>query len=124
MNEVGVVMGGGERLGGLVWEGVGGEGYGVGVVDIERENGVVFREEGCVGEGEEECGVRVVWRRRVGEMVKLVNEVGFGGMGFIVDWGKVNCGLWEEGLRGKWGVDIGGRVEKEWEGGLVGKDVC
>ena len=90
---------------------------------IETHNGVVFTQQACVAEGEQESPLTVLSRTTLAEILKFVNEVPFAAIRFILDSAKLNCALSQEGLSGKWGLHIGATLEKQCERGLLAKDL-
>lgn len=93
------------------------------IVHIETHNGVVFTQQACVAEGEQESPLTVLSRTTLAEILKFVNEVPFAAIRFILDSAKLNCALSQEGLSGKWGLHIGATLEKQCERGLLAKDL-
>ncbi|CSF72204.1 cysteine desulfidase [Shigella sonnei] len=93
------------------------------IVRIETHNGVVFTQQACVAEGEQESPLTVLSRTTLAEILKFVNEVPFAAIRFILDSAKLNCALSQEGLSGKWGLHIGATLEKQCERGLLAKDL-
>lgn len=73
------------------------------IVHIETHNGVVFTQQACVTEGEQESPLTVLSRTTLAEILKFVNEVPFAAIRFILDSAKLNCALSQEGLSGNWG---------------------
>ncbi len=80
---------------------------------IETHNGVVFTQQACVTEGEQESPLTVLSRTTLAEILKFVNEVPFAAIRFILDSAKLNCALSQEGLSGNWGLHIGATLEKQ-----------
>ncbi|HCP9195323.1 TPA: serine dehydratase subunit alpha family protein [Escherichia coli] len=93
------------------------------IVHIETHNGVVFTQQACVAEGEQESPLTVLSRTTLAEILKFVNEVPFAAIRFILDSAKLNCALSQEGLSGKWGLHIGATLEKQCGRGLLAKDL-
>ncbi len=93
------------------------------IVHIETHDGVVFTQQACVAEGEQESPLTVLSRTTLAEILKFVNEVPFAAIRFILDSAKLNCALSQEGLSGKWGLHIGATLEKQCERGLLAKDL-
>lgn len=89
---------------------------------IETHDGVVFTQQACVAEGEQEFLLTVLFRTTLAEILKFVNEVLFAAICFIFDFAKLNCALLQEGLSGKWGLHIGATLEKQCARGLLAKD--
>lgn len=79
------------------------------IVHIETHNGVVFTQQACVAEGEQESPLTVLSRTTLAEILKFVNEVPFAAIRFILDSAKLNCALSQEGLSGKWGCILARR---------------
>lgn len=73
------------------------------IVHIETHNGVVFTQQACVAEGEQESPLTVLSVTTLAEILKFVNEVPFAAIRFILDSAKLNCALSQEGLSGNWG---------------------
>lgn len=90
---------------------------------IETHNGVVFTQQACVTEGEQESPLTVLSRTTLAEILKFVNEVPFAAIRFILDSAKLNCALSQEGLSGNWGLHIGATLEKQCARGLLAKDL-
>ncbi|MDB6984223.1 serine dehydratase subunit alpha family protein [Escherichia coli] len=88
-----------------------------------QANGVVFTQQACVTEGEQESPLTVLSRTTLAEILKFVNEVPFAAIRFILDSAKLNCALSQEGLSGKWGLHIGATLEKQCARGLLAKDL-
>lgn len=84
---------------------------------------MVFTQQACVAEGEQESPLTVLSRTTLAEILKFVNEVPFAAIRFILDSAKLNCALSQEGLSGKWGLHIGATLEKQCERGLLAKDL-
>lgn len=93
------------------------------IVHIETHNGVVFTQQACVAEGEQESPLTVLSRTTLAEILKFVNEVPFAAIRFILDSAKLNCALSQEGLSGNWGLHIGATLEKQCARGLLAKDL-
>lgn len=93
------------------------------IVHIETHDGVVFTQQACVAEGEQESPLTVLSRTTLAEILKFVNEVPFAAIRFILDSAKLNCALSQEGLSGKWGLHIGATLEKQCARGLLAKDL-
>ncbi len=93
------------------------------IVHIETHNGVVFTQQACVTEGEQESPLTVLSRTTLAEILKFVNEVPFAAIRFILDSAKLNCALSQEGLSGNWGLHIGATLEKQCARGLLAKDL-
>ncbi|MFP1528507.1 serine dehydratase subunit alpha family protein [Escherichia coli] len=81
------------------------------IVHIETHDGVVFTQQACVAEGEQESPLTVLSRTTLAEILKFVNEVPFAAIRFILDSAKLNCALSQEGLSGKWGLHIGATLK-------------
>lgn len=79
------------------------------IVHIETHDGVVFTQQACVAEGEQESPLTVLSRTTLAEILKFVNEVPFAAIRFILDSAKLNCALSQEGLSGKWGCILARR---------------
>lgn len=54
------------------------------IVHIETHNGVVFTQQACVAEGEQESPLTVLSRTTLAEILKFVNEVPFAAIRFIL----------------------------------------
>lgn len=93
------------------------------IVHIETHNGVVFTQQACVAEGEQESPLTVLSVTTLAEILKFVNEVPFAAIRFILDSAKLNCALSQEGLSGNWGLHIGATLEKQCARGLLAKDL-
>ena len=93
------------------------------IVHVETHNGVVFTQQACVTEGEQESPLTVLSRTTLAEILKFVNEVPFAAIRFILDSAKLNCALSQEGLSGNWGLHIGATLEKQCARGLLAKDL-
>ncbi len=91
------------------------------IVHIETHNSVVFTQQACVAEGEQESPLTVLSRTTLAEILKFVNEVPFAAIRFILDSAKLNCALSQEGLSGKWGCILARRWKKQCERGLLAK---
>ena len=56
---------------------------------IETHDGVVFTQQACVAEGEQESPLTVLSRTTLAEILKFVNEVPFAAIRFILDSAKL-----------------------------------
>lgn len=93
---------------------------GIPTLCILRRNGVVFTQQACVAEGEQESPLTVLSRTTLAEILKFVNEVPFAAIRFILDSAKLNCALSRKGLSGNRGRIL---VRRWKQRGLLAKDL-